>query len=558
MIRSTLVFAIFCLIFTFIVSRLFYWQLVVGSNLAQAAADQYFFTLHISPTRGTIITSDGSPLVSNKTAYLVYAEPKKIENRDDWIERVAEILELDNVVLEENISQSNIVWVPLKHKVDEDVYQKIKALNLTGLGVEKEGKRLYPEASMAAQLMGFVGSDERGDDKGYFGLEGFYDRALKGKPGSLIQEKDARGLPILLGAVKRIPAADGQGLQLHLDRTVQFIIETNLKNGLDRYGAKGGLVAVMDPYTGGILGSASFPTYDPTQYSIFDQSLYPNPLIAQNYEPGSTFKTLVMAAAVNERLVDTKTIFNEDGPVEIGEYVIRTWNNEYHGELTMTQILEKSSNTGMVFVGRKLGREKLDQYLRNFGLGEVIGIDLEEEETSELRSLPEWKEIDLATASFGQGIAVTPIQMLTSITAIANGGKLVQPQVVKAIIDSNGHAIEVKPKIVREVLRSTTTKVITEMLISAVDNGEAKWAKPKGYRIAGKTGTAQIPVEGHYDADKTIASFVGYAPADNPKFVMLVLLREPSSSPWGSETAAPLFFTIAKELFAYYGISPKG
>jgi len=223
----------------------------------------------------------------------------------------------------------------------------------------------------------------------------------------------------------------------------------------------------------------------------------------------------------------------------------------------MTQVLEKSSNPGMVFVGQKLGKDKMLDYLNKFGFGQKSGIDLEEEAAPGLRSADDWKEIDLATASFGQGIAVTPIQMLRAVGVLSNQGKLMQPLVVKKIIDVNGKVIENKPRLLSEVIKPATAQIITEMLIAAVDNGEAKWAKPKGYRIAGKTGTAQIAVSGHYDDKKTIASFVGYAPADDPKFVMLVLLQEPTSSPWGSETAAPLFFDIAKDLFAYYSISPK-
>ena len=223
----------------------------------------------------------------------------------------------------------------------------------------------------------------------------------------------------------------------------------------------------------------------------------------------------------------------------------------------MTKVLERSSNVGMVYVGRKLGKEKLIGFMKQFGLGAPTGIDLEEETSPELRPERAWSEIDLATASFGQGIAVTPIQMIRAVGALANNGALMEPHVVASIVDERGKAVDIKPKKVRQVISPSTARIITEMMVAAVDNGEAKWAKPKGYRIAGKTGTAQIPVAGHYDEDKTIASFVGFAPADNPRFVMLVTLREPSSSPWGSETAAPLFFTISRDLFTYWGIPPQ-
>ena len=543
--------------FLLIQIRLFYWQILKGNARASAASQQYYFTLQIPPIRGTILASDANPLVTHKTAYFAYGEPKKIEDPKSFISGVSELLGLDKEKVEENISVPNSVWVPLKPKVDEETYQKIIDLKLQGIGFEKDASRYYPEGSMAANLLGFVGSDSNGEDKGYFGIEGFYNLALRGKPGSLIQEKDARGLPILLGDGKRIPAENGQTLELYLDRTVQFIAETKLKQGIQKYGAKEGLVAIMDPKTGGFLGAAAWPAFDPRDFGEYPSDLYPNPLVADTFEPGSTFKVLVMAAALNEKVIEPSTKYNEEGPVSVGPYFIKTWNNEYHGEMTATQIIEKSSNPGMVFVQKKLGKDKFLDYIKKYGFGEKTGIDLEEETTSQIRNDDEWKEIDLATASFGQGIAVTPIQMLRAVSVLANDGVLVEPHVVHKFIDTKGKVVEIKPKDSAKVIRPAAAKTITEMMINAVDNGEAKWAKPKGYRIAGKTGTAQIPVEGHYDDKKTIASFVGFAPADDPKFVMLVLLREPTSSPWGSETAAPLFFNIAKELFSYYGISPK-
>ncbi len=557
MIRQTAILIGIFLVFLIVIVRLFYWQILNGSKLATVAADQYYFTLKLPAQRGPIQSSDGNPLVTNKTVYLVYSEPPKIENKTEFSKKISEILEIDEQEVRERISPDRILWAILARKINEEIYQKLKTLNLKGLGFEKESSRYYPEGSMSAHLLGFVGSDENGEDRGYFGIEGYYDRALTGNPGSLLQEKDARGLPILVGGIKRVLAEDGQSLELYLDRSVQLILEEKLKQGIEKYGAKSGLVAVLDPKTGGVLGSAAYPNFDPATYAKYPKEYYQNPLVAQVYEPGSTFKALVMAAALNERLVEPQMIFREEGPVKIGEYSIRTWNNEYHGELTMTQILEKSSNPGMVHISQKLGKNRLISYINKFGFGKMTGIDLEGEESAPLRPEEEWKEIDVATASFGQGIAVTPIQMLQAVGTLANDGILVEPHIVNKMSDQTGRSIEKKPKIIREVLRPATARIVTEMMISAVDHGEAKWAKPPGYRIAGKTGTAQIPLAGHYDTEKTIASFVGFAPAANPKFVMLVILREPTTSPWGSETAAPLFFSISRELFAYYGISPK-
>ncbi len=552
--RIWFVFSLFILLVFGIIARLFYWQIISGYHLRSEATAQYKLELTIPAERGSIITSDGYPIVMNKSASLVYAEPKNIENHKVFSELVSQTLHIDVASVAAMISDTSKMWSPILHKVDEEKIQELKSLAIKGLGFEKEPKRYYPEGSMAAQLLGFVGLDQNGSDVGYFGLEGYYNRELQGKAGSVTLEKDVTGAPILVGESTRIEPENGSTMILWLDRTIQNIVEQRLAEGIVKYGAKEGSVVVMDPETGGILAMASYPSYHPGQYQQFDRELYKNPIVASQYEPGSTFKALVMGIAIDKELIKATTIFDEKGPVEVSDYTIRTWNNEYHGPITMTQVLEHSSNVGMVYVGKLLGIDAFVKFIKDVGFGMPTKIDLEDESSPERRTDRDWKEIDLATASFGQGIAVTPLQMVRATSAIANGGWLMEPHMVKKMQNAKGRTMEVKPKKIRQIFSGATAQVVTEMMTAAVDNGEAKWAKPKGYRIAGKTGTAQIPVAGHYDNKKTIASFVGFAPSDKPRFAMLVTLREPSSSQWGSETAAPLFFNIAKDIFLYLGI----
>lgn len=555
--RIWTIFTIICLLAFIVIARLFYWQIIKGDKLRLQASAQYYLSFDLPATRGTIKSADGQALVLNQPADLIYASPPKIKNIAAFAGTVSGILGLDRKKVLADLEIPGRVWVPLAHKVESATSQKLKDLDLAGLGFERESKRYYPESSMAAQLLGFVGSDENGKNTGYFGLEGEYDRELRGQDGKLEMEKDVKGTPILVGEGKRINPVDGRSLTLYLDRTVEFSAQRRLLEGIETYGAKAGTVTIMDPTTGGILAMASFPNYDPSHFTDFDKDFYKNPIVASTYEPGSTFKVLVMSAALENKAITPNTIVDESGPVQLGEYAVKTWNNEYHGPITTTKVLEYSSNVGMVAVERLLGQKKLLEAIHNFGFGASTGIDLEEETSPDLRPDREWHEIDYATASFGQGIAVTPIQMVRAVAAIANDGWLMQPEIVREITDTNGKIVKMPVKKVRRVMSEGTANILTEMMVAAVDNGEAKWVKPKGYRIAGKTGTAQIPVAGHYDATKTIASFVGFAPADRPKFVMLVTLNEPSTSIWGSETAAPVFFNIAKDLFSYYGIAPQ-
>ncbi|MBI4064956.1 penicillin-binding protein 2 [Candidatus Gottesmanbacteria bacterium] len=555
--RIWTVFIFICSVFISIVFRLFYWQIVRGDYFRTQAASQYYQEFLLPAKRGSILANDMKPLVISQVAHLVYAEPKKIANPEKLAGDITSILSIDKQEILSKLTNRDKAWVALAHRVEYSKTDLLKSFQSQGIGFEQDSKRYYPEASMASHLLGFVGYDDQGRDKGYFGLEGYYDRELTGKSGKLQLEKDARGSPILISDSVRIEPEDGRTLVLWVDRTIQRAVEERLSEAITKYGAKEGSIVVIDPKTGGVIAMVHAPSYDPAMYTSYAKDLYKNPIVNGAYEPGSTFKTLVMAAAIEENLITPITTVDEKGPVKVGDYTIRTWNNEYHGQMTTSQILEYSSNVGMVHVSKKLGKEKLVTYISYFGFGEKTHIDLEDEATPLLRDINEWKEIDLATASFGQGIAVTPIQMVTAVASLANGGFLMEPHLVKEIRDSSGKVYTIKPKTIRRIVSQKTADTVTEMMVSAVDNGEAKWAKPKGYRIAGKTGTAQIPVAGHYDADKTIASFVGFGPSDNPRFVMLVTLREPTTSPWGSETAAPLFFSIARDIFGYYGIAPQ-
>lgn len=606
---------VFFFLLILIILRLFYWQIFYHDELVAKAEGQRIIKREVVAPRGSILFFDGSILAGSEPAFSVYLQPKDIDDeiskkftkerqttllsaeppsdlkkiinlyKKDFAKKLSSFLsELDFKNYESTQSAENLktsreekekeldtdiykklnedlYWVSLNRKIDLSAKQRLEKLELKGIGFDETSLRFYPEGSSSSHLLGFVASDAYGEEAGYFGLEGFYNGELKGKKGLLTQEKDALGLPILIGKFLVQEAKPGKTLTLSLDRTIQHIVEEKLKTGLEKYGAKGASAVVMDPKTGKILAMASYPDYDPLRAFEFPNSHHRNPITADSYEPGSTFKVLVMAAALNEGLVTPETRCDIcTGPLSLSGYTIRTWNNKYNPNATMTDVIIHSDNTGMVFAGKRLGADKLYDYITGFGFGKPTRIDLQDESSPPLRAKKDWKEIDLATASFGQGISVTPIQLITAVSAIANGGKLMEPQIVSVIRDQE-KIYPIKPRIVAEPLKSETARLIKDMMVRAVDEGEAKFAKKLNglldYKIAGKTGTAQVAVAGHYDKDKTIASFIGFAPADEPRFIMLVRFSEPSSSIFGSETAAPTFFAIAKEIFTYLGIPPS-
>lgn len=544
---------LFISIFVVLLIRLFYIQVVAADKFY---ANNYLRTQRIVPERGLIFDRNKQPLALNQTIYRLFVEPKQIKDKDLAIGKIDSILHIGEATLSAKI-KSDKVWIPIVSNISPLQKKELEKLSVKGIGFEQESKRFYPEASVAAQLLGFVGKNEDADTLGYFGIEGYYDKDLVGLPGLVKTERDVLGKPIFVGIQDVVHGEDGRNLILSIDKTVQLIAKQKLKAGIERYQAKEGCIIVADPSSGEIIALSCLPDFDPDRYFDFSEDYYRNPAITTIFEPGSIFKPLVMAAALEEHAVSPDDIYNETGPITIGGYTINTWNDKYEGEITMTRILEKSSNVGMVYVGQKLGNDKLLKYLHNYGIGEKTGIDLQGEAAGLFKGEKNWHEIDYSTATFGQGLVVTPIQMVQAFSSLINGGYIMVPHVVKSIVSASGEEKKIGKKIVRRVLTERTSLLMRKMLQNTVEHAEARWKRPVGYKIGGKTGTAQIPVAGHYDPSKTIASFIGFAPVDNPKFIAFVMLKEPATSPWGSETAAPLFFEVARELLVYYNVPPE-
>lgn len=560
-------FLLFCG-FVSVLARLGYWQLVKASELSQQAQNQHVSGEILSARRGKILAQDGSVLAGVKDSWLLYAYLPDIEEKVDKIADLLapftfseELVDVPDPLFYEasrikKLFDTDSSWVAIRRKLDTDSKKDIESLGVKGLGFDLHETRAYPESSAAAHLLGFLGKNDVGEDNGYFGIEGYYDLVLSGKPGFISQERDARGVPIIAGNVNEVSAVGGADLVTSIDKTVQIILDKKLAEGIEKYGAKSGSAIVVDPKTGDVLGLSAYPSFDPDEYYKYPGEFYTNPIVSSTFEPGSIFKVVVMAAGLDARVVEPDTVCDIcAGPFKIDKYFINTWNNEYNPDATMTDTLVHSDNVGMVFVGKRLGADKLYDYLANFGFGELTEIDLQGEAALPLREKGTWSDLDVATTTFGQGIAVTPIQMVRAVSAIANDGKIPKLSVVERILGEGWERAIPKDE-PKAILSKEAADEITAMMVEAAKNGESKWTYLKGFDVAGKTGTAQIPIAGHYDDEKTIASFVGFAPSTDPKYLMLVTLSEPQSSPWASETAAPLWYSISQDLFLHFGIRP--
>lgn len=556
--------------FLVVLGRLFYWQVFKREELQAIAEAQYTSVTNWQGKRGSIYTSDGHLLVGNKTVYTLFAQPQFFKKNPSEIAHLlfpyvsqqneqtaspsADQKPLTLQQLQEKLANSERKWIPIKTEMSEEQKKAIDELKLPGIGFDAFSVRTYPEASLAAHVVGFVGRDAQGDRVGYFGIEGQLDRELQGQTAVVKRKTDAQGQTLEFSDSTLPLDEDGRDVTLTIRRDIQYMIEKKLMAGMSKYGAVTGEVVVMEPQTGNILGMSSFPNYDPEHYNQYPTEWYKNPLVAEGYEPGSTFKVLTVAAGIDAGIISPDTVCTRCASArQIAGYTIKTWNDEYTPNITIRDGLAKSDNTAMIFVAEELGTQRFIEYLEKFQIGKPSGIELQEDSSTLVRE--HWQPIDLATSSFGQGIATTGLQMVKAVGAIANHGNMMRPKILNSV-DVDGKAVTIEPEVLGQPISAKTASIVSDMMVYAASKGEAQWTASKKYTIAGKTGTAQIPVAGHYDEDKTIASFIGFAPASDPKFVMLVKLREPQSSQWASETAAPLWYDIANELFIILNILP--
>ncbi len=548
------VFVVIAIGYLLVLLSLFRIQFFLDNYVLEAG---YIKKREIPAKRGVIYDYSGQILAGSVASYDVTIDPKYFTPSDKNLNAVLKIVNESKASYEARLKSGSPRWAKLAENLSFEGFTAMQSLGLLGFYGDERPKRVYPEASLSATLLGFVGSDRDGESIGYYGVEGYYESDLKGLPGLYAGERDLASRPMLLGFQDRLENQDGRDIYLTIDKSVQQLVKDVAKKGMELHSPKEICIVVADPSTMAILGLSCLPDYDPKEYGRFPESTYKNYTISDVYEPGSTFKPIVVAKAVDEKAIGPNDKIPEKGPVTVGDYTVSTWDYKYRGELLVKDVLAKSSNVGMVEIGKKMGNDKVYEMLMDFGFGKNTGIDLQGEVSGSVRDRDSWYPIDYATATFGQGIAVTPIQLITAFSAVINGGELLKPYVVDRISDGSNVMANAKKTVVRRVISEKTSKIMRGMLEHTVDNAEYKWAKPQGYRFGGKTGTAQIAIAGKYDAKRTIASFIGFTPVDKPKFIALVMLKEPSSSEWGSETAAPLFFDLAKSLIAYYDLKPE-
>ncbi|MGI8588418.1 MAG: peptidoglycan D,D-transpeptidase FtsI family protein [Chloroflexia bacterium] len=544
--------------------HLFQIQVLEQPAIAARAADNITWTKTILPNRGLIRDARGFLLAGDALSSDLSLDKSHVGSSDlhTISDLIGPVLGEAPDDLYQRLQGLTFTNVLLARRLDADTVARVLQLRETWkllyntTSLTPEPRRDYPNGNFASHLLGFTDYDNRGQ----YGVEQFYDDMVAGLPGSVAGEHDPNGYTLPMEDPLRKAAVDGADLDLTLDSAVQYMAERELDNSLKITGAAKGMILIMDPHTGAIIALATSPRFDPNHFTqVTDWSIFKDPAVTDVYEPGSTFKVLTMASAIDGGAVTPDTTFYCTGSINAYGWTIHNSTSTAYGIESMRQGLARSDNIALDFAATSLGEKKFYQYIQNFGIGKPTGVDLKGE-VNGLLHLPgedSYSPINLYTNAFGQGLAVTPIQLVTAISAVANGGNLMKPYVVSRI-SRNGQVLqENKPTVVRRVISESTSQQVRDMMVWAVDTTTAgHLAKVPGYKTATKTGTAQIPGAHGYDAPGTIASVVGFAPADNPKFVMLIRLDNPQTSIWGGETASPAFGRLATQLFQYWKIPP--
>lgn len=547
-----------------IISRLFVLQVVERKYYSALALNNHEIYKQLYPRRGSVFMQDirdktkEYPAAVNRQYYLLYAVPRdiapdQISSTTDFLAGILNFTPEEKNILLAKLSKSADPYEPIAKKVSEDIKNQIQSANLLGISMAGQEFRYYPEGKLAANILGFTGQNKNGDLSGRYGIEGFWDKSLTGKSGFLAGERGALGSLIPLADHTLKQAEDGADLLLTIDRNLQYKACERLREGQEKYKAKSAALILMDPKTGAILSMCSLPDFDPNNYSdVSDVGEYNNTTIFTPYEPGSVFKPLIMAAALDLGLVGPFTTFIDTGERIINGYKLHNALNKKYGLVTMTNVLESSINTGMIWVEEKIGQSRFKEYVEKFGFGKKTGIGLDTEAAGDISSLSKSAEIYNAVGSFGQGLTATPLQLVTAYAALANGGRMPKPYIVDEVRHQNGQIEKTEPQ-TEVVISASTDKLITAMLISVVERGGSKIAKSSDYYMAAKTGTAQIAKDGGYAVDDTNHTFIGYFPASDPKFVLFVKYETPKAN-WAESTAAPVFRDVAKFALDYYGI----
>jgi cell division protein FtsI/penicillin-binding protein 2 len=550
-----------------LVGRLTYWQVVQHDHIVALANEQRDVTYVLPATRGQVLDRSGQLLASDTAVYDVVGAPNlvPVAKRPDVAAALAPLIARSQADILRDL-QRPLKFEYLKRKVNKDVADKIEAQHLAGVALQPNTARSYLVAdpgqagvdsrSLASSLLGFVNDAGHGQ----YGVEQFFDQYLRGTDGVRTTLKTGAAQPISLGDGNNVPARNGDDVVLAIDSQVQFLAEKALAAGVKRTGSESGTVLIMEPSTGNVVAWANYPTYNANQFATTDGKLFTDPAVSSLYEPGSLMKVLTLSGGLDSGAITPDYTFNETGSVNVGGYAIRNWDFKAHGNITMTRVLELSLNVGAVKVLQLEGADAFYKYLNAFGIGHKTGIDVANEVASPLSPLKGSYPSELATKTFGQGIAVTPVEMVTALNSVANGGRLVRPRVVTQRRRADGTVVDLPPDPGTQAISPASAQKMRDMMVSVVEHGSGATARIDGWkgRIAGKTGTANIPENGKY-TDKVVASFAGFMPADNPRFTMLVVMRKPQGSNYqqeGTAAAAPTWKEIAQQILVQWQVTP--
>jgi len=577
--RMTALFAIFSLCIMLLISRLFYLQIIKGPQLKQEAFEQQTRDSIISPKRGTIYDRNRKVLAQSATAETVTVSPREVAEKEDPQEvakALSEILGLNYDDVYKKVTQ-NTSYVIIKKKIDKEFADKIRELNFTGVNLIEDSKRYYPYGKFASHTIGFTGTD----DQGLEGLEAVLDSVLAGTPGRIQSAKNARGVDMPYKYESYEDPIEGTSVVLTIDEVLQHYLENHLEDAMIEYGLQNGAAAIMmDPRNGDILAIATTPDFDlnnpmavedeevkallstlsGTDYTNalneYLRKLWRNKAVVDSYEPGSTFKVITTSIALEEGLAHEGERFFCPGHKVVGGRTIHCWKTQGHGSLTFEEGLANSCNVVMMELAQRIGPATFKKYVDAFGFTQKTGFLMPGEASGIFHSMNKFNEVELATSSFGQGFQITPLQLVSAVSAIVNGGELLRPHIVKEYVDSNGNVVEsVEKEVIRKVISEETSQKMRSMLENVVSNGTGRNAYIKGYRVGGKTGTSEKIPRG---TDKRIASFIGVAPVDDPQVVCLVMLDEPTSYlKQGGQIAAPVVRKILEDALPYLGVTPQ-